>query len=241
MFYAKTAIGDYPVAVAGRNPTAADFLTNPFAGLNLSDYVGDNPEIVAKNQAELAASVSSQQWVTVRAQHSNQVHVVTKPGAAPLGDALVTTTPGIALMALAADCVPIALADPNAGVIAVVHSGWKGLVAQVVSATVVKMQNQGANLSNISAVLGPSICGACYEVDNSRAALVRERISAAVPDANHIDVAAGVTTQLEAFGISWVKIPGCTQEDERLFSYRRAAGSLTGRGGIAIAIPQLAR
>ncbi|RSX55033.1 copper oxidase [Bifidobacterium dolichotidis] len=80
------------------------------------------------------------------------------------GDAQVTTKTDIALGVFAADCLPVALADPDAGVIAIAHCGRRGLEQHVITATVKAMIEKGADRNNIVATLGPAICGDCYEV-----------------------------------------------------------------------------
>ena len=136
MIYAQAAIGNIPVAVAGRGPDDIAAERSGFGGLNISGYVGDDPIAVQRNRDYLMQAVGATSWATVTAEHSNLVHRVSSGGEAPLGDALVTTQPELALMALAADCVPIAIADEQAGVIGVVHAGWKGLVSQVAPACI---------------------------------------------------------------------------------------------------------
>ena len=80
------------------------------------------------------------------------------------GDAQVTTKQGSASGVFAADCLPVLLADPKAGVIAAAHCGRKGLQRNVIAATVDMMVKKGASKENIVATLGPAICGDCYEV-----------------------------------------------------------------------------
>ena len=79
-------------------------------------------------------------------------------------DALVTTLPNVAIAINTADCVPIVMVDEEAGVIAVAHSGWKGTVGKIASATIVKMVECGANPLHIKVAMGPCICGDCFEV-----------------------------------------------------------------------------
>ena len=237
MIYAQAAIGNIPVAVAGRGEDDIAAERNGFAGLNISGYVGDDPTIVQRNRDFLMQAVGATSWATITAEHSNMVHVINAGGEAPVGDALVTTRPGLALMALAADCVPLAIADDQAGIIGVAHAGWKGLVSQVAPACIEAMIDLGATPTNLVAILGPSICGACYEVPPERVEEVRSVASVACRDKSHLDIAAGIEAQLTRLGVRTQRIAGCTFEDDHLFSYRRAAGTPTGRGGIAIALP----
>jgi YfiH family protein len=161
------------------------------------------------------------------------VHLVTAASATPTGDALVTREPGTVLMVRVADCVPVLLADPGAGVVAAVHAGRPGMVAGVVPAAVAAMRSAGA--SDLHAGVGPHVCGACYEVPEE----MRAEARAAVPEAYAetswgtpaLDIGAGVRAQLAAAGVVTVDASRCTIEDEDLYSYRRqgkASGRLAG-------------
>lgn len=206
----------------------------PYASLNLADHVGDDPEAVAANRARCARHAGTDALAVMDAVHGAAVAEVDRGGSVPGVDALVTRTPGVALLALAADCVPIALADPDAGVIGAVHCGWRGLAAGVVPAALAAMRDLGAR--RISAVLGPSICGSCYEVPASRIDEVRAAVGEAIARTcvagRHLDVGAGVRAQLERDGVRALTVAGCTAEDARLFSFRR--NGVTGRQGMMV-------
>ena len=207
----------------------------PFASLNLADHVGDEPESVAENRRLLLDHAGAGGLAVMAAVHGAAVAEVRAGGVVADVDALVTRAPGLALLALAADCVPIALADPDAGVIGAVHCGWRGLVAGVVPAALTAMRDLGA--TRVAAILGPSICAACYPVPGERVAEVRATpggASAAAGD-GRLDVAAGVRAQLVEAGVvvSAIRtVPGCTAEDPRLFSFRR--DRITGRQGMMV-------
>lgn len=206
----------------------------PFDTLNLAEHVGDDPDAVAANRMRCARHAGVDQLAVMGAVHGAQVAEVHGGGVVPGVDALVTRDPGIALLALAADCVPIALADPDAGVIAAVHCGWRGLAAGVVPAAIFAMRDLGS--LRIRAVLGPSICGPCYEVPPARIDEVRravgDGIAGACIDGRHLDVAAGVRAQLAAAGVGVQVVPGCTAQDAALFSFRR--DGVTGRQGMMV-------
>jgi len=148
----------------------------------------------------------------------------------PIADALVTRRRGVGLMIRVADCVPVVLADPAAGVIGAAHAGRKGVTADVVSRTVERMRALGAE--EIRAWIGPHVCGRCYEVPDS----MRAEVAAAVPatfaetswGTASLDLGAGVEVQLKAAGVEAVAVEACTLEDERLHSYRRD-GTRSGR------------
>jgi len=153
-------------------------------------------------------------------------------------DALVTSTAGIGLVALAADCVPVILVEPDAGVVAAVHSGWRGLALDVVGAAVGQMVSVGARAEGVQALLGPAICGSCYPVPEERAeevARVRpEAVTTARDGQPALDLRAGLVARLDELGASSTLIGGCTAEDAGMYSYRR--DGLTGRQGGAVAI-----
>jgi len=141
-------------------------------------------------------------------------------------DALVTSVAGVALGVLVADCMPVLLADPFHGVVGSAHAGRRGLAAGVLDATVDAMEAAGAVASQITAIIGPAICGGCYEVP----AAMRAEVSAVIPECATttrdgkpaLDLPAGALACLRARGVSTVRrIELCTREDPRFYSYRR--------------------
>lgn len=210
----------------------------PYAGLNLGAHVEDDPAAVAANRSRLADGLDLpvERLALMRQVHGRQVAVVTgDEGAPPTADAMVTTATGLALTVLVADCTPVLLSDLGAGVLAVLHCGRPGLLAGVVPATLDVMRDLGAR--SIAAVVGPSVCGRCYEVP----AAMRDEVSAAAPASRArtwqgtpaLDVATGVVEQLAAGSVAVQWVPGCTREAPGLFSYRR--DGRTGRfAGVAV-------
>ena len=198
----------------------------PFAELNLGGHVGDADEAVVENRRLLAEGIG---LPVDRVLYMNQVHgsdvaVVDRPwdGAMPHVDALVTRERDLALAVLVADCVPLVLADPVAGVVAVAHAGRPGLVAGVVPAVVKAMNGLGAQA--ITARVGPSVCGHCYEVPETmrtEVAAVPEAFATTRQGTPSVDVAAGVEAQLRSARVAYERVAGCTIEDQELFSYRR--------------------
>ncbi len=225
------------VAFADRTAGAS---APPYDLGNLADHVGDDPAAVAANRAELAGTIGVPpgQLRAMAAQHGAQVHVVTGHAAArpPEVDALVTTEPGLALLVLAADCVPVLLADAEAGVVGVVHAGWRGVRSRTGTAAVTAMRELGAR--NLRAVVGPAICGRCYEVEQDRYAAVvaaSPASAAATPSgAPALDLPAGVAAELAGLGVQVSRWGGCTREQARWFSYRR--DGVTGRHGGAVVL-----
>ena len=208
----------------------------PFDSLNLASYVGDSAENVAANLAIAKGLVSVNEITIMNADHGNTVHVVSEPGVAHPGDGLITKQADLALVTLAADCVPFGLVDPVNGVIAVGHAGWRGVLANVMQALLDEFVASGAQLKHTQAVIGPAICAKCYEVPAERVEQFRNVRPEAIASTRNLDLIAGVNSVLATQVTKIHEISGCTLESSDLFSYRRAAGEPTGRGGLVIAI-----
>ena len=218
-----------------------DLGRGPLLDQGAGDHVGDDPADVTANRERLArelrVEVSSLVWM--RQVHGTGVHVVTGPqtGPPPEADALVTATPGLVLCVLVADCVPVLLADPVAGVVAAVHAGREGLRQGVVTAALDAMVGLGARAGDVQALLGPAVCGLDYEVPRA----MQVEVARVAPDAAvrsrtgtpALDLRAGVTQVLRGAGVGQVvQDPRCTVEDRVLFSHRR--DGVTGRqAGVA--------
>ncbi|MFM9615312.1 peptidoglycan editing factor PgeF [Streptomyces niveiscabiei] len=212
----------------------------PYEELNLGGAVGDDPAAVLSNR-ELAAKslgLDPASVVWMNQVHGADAEVVTEPwGAKPVPevDAIVTARRGLPLAVLTADCVPVLLADPVAGVAAAAHAGRPGMVKGVVASAVRAMTGLGAEPARIVARTGPAVCGRCYEVPSQ----MRAEVAALEPAAHAetgwgtpaVDVAAGVHAQLERLGVrDRAQSPVCTLESHDHFSYRRdgATGRLAG-------------
>jgi polyphenol oxidase len=182
-----------------------------------------------------AAPVLMHQVHGAHVESVESVESVEDAGRAPSCDALVTSRPGVALLARAADCVPVLLADPATGWIAAVHSGRPGLAGGVVPAAVAAVRDRGGDPT--IAWIGPHVCGACYEVP----ADLQEQVGSVVPEARSttswgtsgLDLGAGVRTQLAAAGIDDVRtVDACTREDHSWPSYRRDGDAATRFAGV---------
>jgi YfiH family protein len=217
----------------------------PYDAGNLADHVGDDPVAVAANRAELAASigVGPGHLVSMAPVHGNDVGEVSRPAADPVPevDALVTRVPGLALLVVAADCVPVLLGDSEAGVVGVVHAGWRGVLADVVGTTLEAMRDLGARPDRTRAIVGPAICGLCYEVGRDR----YDQVTAIAPDAASVahggrpglDLRAAVVARLQGQGVQTGLHLGCTYESDALYSFRR--DPVTGRhGGVVVWEPE---
>ncbi|MFF8312239.1 peptidoglycan editing factor PgeF [Streptomyces lydicus] len=203
----------------------------PYDQLNLGGAVGDDPEAVRTNRARAAVELGLDPAAVVwmNQVHGRDVAVVEGPwrdAGIPCVDAVVTARRGLALAVLTADCTPVLLADPVAGVAGAAHAGRPGLVAGVVPAVVEAMVGLGAEPARILARTGPAICGRCYEVPEA----MRSDVAAVVPEAHAttgwgtpaVDVTAGVRAQLAAAGVAVREDSHiCTRESADHFSYRR--------------------
>ncbi|HWE90772.1 MAG TPA: peptidoglycan editing factor PgeF [Pseudonocardiaceae bacterium] len=148
----------------------------PYASLNLGLHVGDDEPAVLRNRIRVAEALgaSLDDFVFCDQAHLPNVTVVTDDNrgrgarsavdAIARTDALVTTVPGIVLAVMVADCVPLVLHDPVAGVLACVHAGWRGTVRGVTPAAVAAMRGLGSDPANIVAGIGPSIAPDRYQV-----------------------------------------------------------------------------
>jgi len=212
----------------------------PYEELNLGGAVGDDPDAVRANRerAAQALGLDPARVVWMNQVHGADVAVVDGPwdtAQIPQVDAIVTARRGLALAVLTADCVPVLLADPVAGIAAAAHAGRPGMVAGVVPAAVRAMVELGADPARIVARTGPAVCGRCYEVPEAMRADVAAVEPAAYAETRRgtpaVDVSAGVHAQLERLGVrDREQSPVCTLESRDHFSYRRdrTTGRLAG-------------
>ncbi|MBL9071794.1 MAG: peptidoglycan editing factor PgeF [Sphingopyxis sp.] len=205
------------------------------ASLNCGLGSLDDPALIAENRRRVADTILPGATLTGLYQvHGNRCVVVdrdTDLAARPEADALVTSTPGVLLGILTADCVPVLFADREAGVIGAAHAGWKGALAGVTDATLDAMEGLGAVRANVAVAIGPCIGRASYEVDDGFTARfladdsANERFFAACkPGHAMFDIAAYVAARLAAAGVRRIAIGGqdTYAEVDEYFSYRRA-------------------
>lgn len=203
---------------------------SPYESFNLGDRVGDEPGAVAANRRRLAGELGlpPDHLIWMEQVHGRTAGVVDGPRSAALEatDAVVATKPGLAAVALVADCVPILLSDADAGVVAAVHAGRVGARVGVLPAALAAMRDAGARMEHTEALLGPSVCGECYEVP----AAMRDDVAAHLPGSASktrkgtpgLDLRAGLWQQLADAGVARIGVdPRCTVEDRTLFSHRR--------------------
>jgi polyphenol oxidase len=197
--------------------------------LSLGDAAADDVRADALRQVAQATMATPVLMEQVHGAHVDLIDDRRTSGAVR-ADAMITAQSGVALLARAADCVPVLLADPATGWIAAVHCGRPGLAAGVVPAAIAAVRDTGGDPS--VAWIGPHVCGACYEVP----ADLQEQVAALVPEARSttswgtpaLDLGAGVRAQLAAAGITDVRdVEVCTREDDSWPSYRRDGAAAT--------------
>jgi len=212
-------------------------LVNTEAGATMAFALGP-ARGVAKDPARLAAIVDDR---VISLRHCRQVHgrairsIEADSGsvvAVGTGDGLITTAPQVGLLVWTADCVPVLLAAD--GVVAAVHSGWRGCAVDVVGAAVEQLaRHQDTEPESIRAALGPSVCGGCYEVGPEVPDALRDfgLDEARWLEEDRVDLRGFLAARLEALGIPAEQIEtvgGCTVESSDLASYRRD-GAAAGR------------
>ena len=208
----------------------------PYDTLNVGRHVGDDPASVEENRRRFCAALDTDPaWLVTAGQvHGATVRVVEAPRHEPFCDGLVTTTSRLLLAIATADCAPVLLSDPVAGVIGACHAGWRGAVAGIAARTVQTMVERGARPSSLRAHVGPCLSREAFEVGPEvaaqfDAAVVHRREAWPRP---HVDLKAAVRRQLSDAGLADDHIEAsahCTlQEDDTFFSHR-ASGGTTGR------------
>jgi YfiH family protein len=204
-----------------------------YASLNCGLGSRDEAAAVRENRARVAAHLRAASLVTAHQIHCPTALIVTEAwpeSERPRADALVTTTRGIALGVLAADCTPVLFADPIAGVVGAAHAGWRGAIAGVLESTIASMESLGARRGDIRAAVGPCIGRDAYEVgwDFEREFLQRDGESRPfftrpTPDSRpHFDLPAYALHRLQRVGVGHaVSCTACTYTHaDDFFSYR---------------------
>ena len=205
-----------------------------YASLNAGLGSGDNRDDVVTNRKQMVTApgasqsdiASPYQVHSAEAVYTDTIWQADRPQA----DAVVTNVPGLAIGVVTADCGPALFADPVAGVVGAAHAGWKGALSGVLDSCIELMVENGAKRENITAVLGPTISAASYEVgpgfpdpflqeDGSNAAY----FTPSENDGHHMfDLPAYIVSRLNNLGVHGSAVHLCTYSDEsRFFSYRR--------------------
>jgi len=227
-----TSLGQLPHGFLGRRGGVSTGLCE---GLNVGTGSSDGREAIAENRRRaIAAVLDGAALATVHQIHSAEAVFVERPWPQddrPRADAMVTDRPGLLLGILTADCVPVLLADEDAGVVGAAHAGWRGALTGVIEATVAAMETLGAARHRMVAAAGPMIRQPNYEVGQELVDRFladdagNARHFAAAPRAGHalFDLAGYVVARLRQARVAEIEDVGlCTYADPALFfSYRR--------------------
>lgn len=198
-----------------------------FGSLNLALHVEDDPSVVLENRRILQAQLGQPIQYMEQVHGDSVAHIGASTIDAPTADALLTQESGIALAVMVADCIPLLLS--NGGAVAAVHVGRRGLLNGVAIKTLNKLRSLDS--SPVTAVIGPSICGSCYEVSQEIFNEVTDQYpasSASTPSGGFsLDLAKALTLELIEQDVTVINESRCTVEHDSLFSYRR--DGVTGR------------
>lgn len=227
----------------------------PFDSLDLASHVGDAPELVDENRRRLLDALDlgslAERLVTAEQVHGTTITWVSgqdagrgglasaPPRPIPATDALLTAEPGIPLLMLYADCVPVILVSTEPAVVGVVHAGWRGALAGIAGEAAAELSaGTGAPTSELLAYIGPHIGPCCYQVDETLLSHFVHKFDTICAVDGRLDLEAAVRADLMSAGVrgdAIVSAECCTNDQvDRFFSYR--ASRVTGRHGALAAI-----
>lgn len=221
------APGPYEVAFSTRRGGVSE---GPYESLNLGLLTDDTPEHVEQNRARLCEAVGAE---PARLAMNRQVHAATVNRAEPgergrEGDGLWTDTPGLPMLKLTADCLPVALARQNGNPgLALLHAGRLGLLEGILEAGVAALGGR-----RLAAAVGPGIGPCCYEVGEEIADAYRARFGGEALRGRNLDLWTVAERLLREAGVERVeRVDVCTACNAEFFSHRRDSG-VTGRQGV---------
>ena len=225
----EDAPGPYEVAFSTREGGVSE---GPYASLNLGRATADEPERVNENRRRLCAEVGAEpDALAMNYQHHSADVLRARAGSRDEhGDGIWTDERGLPVLALAADCLPIALARANGSqpALALLHAGWRGLLEGIVPAGVSALGG-----GTVAAAIGPAIGPCCYEVGEDVAGRFRRAFGVGLYRDGRLDLWTAAERALRAAGCARVdRVDLCTAcSPERFFSHRRDEG-ITGRQGV---------
>ena len=226
--------GPYAVVFTTRRGGVSD---GPYASLNLGRRTGDVVERVDENRRRAVAEIGADagRLALNYQHHSTDVHRAIEGSRGDRqGDGLWTDEPGVPIGALAADCLPIALARVNgvAPALAVLHAGWRGLLAGIVESGVAALAG-----GTLAAAVGPAIGPCCYEVGDEVAEPFRVRFGPDVARGRNLDLWTSAERALRAAGVEEVeRVDLCTACHPELFFSHRRTGKPRGVQGVVAVV-----
>jgi purine-nucleoside/S-methyl-5'-thioadenosine phosphorylase / adenosine deaminase len=221
--------GPYEVAFSTRIGGVSE---GPFESLNLALRTGDRPEHVEENRRRLCAEIEADPDVLSlnRQKHTTLVHRARAGKRGEPGDGLWTDEPGLPVLALGADCLPIALArvDGTKPALAVLHAGWRGLLEGIAGKG---MQAIGGSM--VAAAVGPGIGPCCYEVGEDVAEPFRRAFGFGLVRDGKLDLWTAAERALRAVGAVRIeRFDLCTACNPELFFSERRTGRPRGTQGV---------
>ncbi|MFY9262795.1 MAG: laccase domain-containing protein [Actinomycetaceae bacterium] len=229
-------LGLDPTISLGFTSRSGGFSDGDWGGLNLGFHVADDPATVARNRQLLATELGVPVvWMDqVHGSHiADARHAqIDDNGFLNVGqaDGIIIERPvigdGLAAAVMVADCIPLLIADRTGQRGAVVHVGRAGMDKNIAGAAVAQLVARGSAVTDLRAVLGPSICGSCYEVSPELAADVGMRHPQALSQTRFgtpgLDIRSGLLSQLDGLGVAAVDDDICTYETTGYYSFRRS-------------------
>ncbi len=199
----------------------------PYESLNLATHVGDSAIAVAFNRNSALTEFGFKDVTWPGPVHGTDIGLVEKSiGLFPDVDGLITKRRETVLSTLGADCVPLIAVDVEQKIALTAHIGWKGAASSIHESIIEAIENLGGKISNTQIILGPAICGICYQVSQDRIDEVSAVLPAAIKDSG-IDLRIGLQQKLKPLARSVELVGDCTFESDKLFSHRR--DGITGR------------
>jgi polyphenol oxidase len=227
--------GPYEVVFSTREGGVSE---GPYASLNLGRLTGDDVQRVDENRRRLCAEVgaTTEALSLNRQVHSALVHRAVAGKRGEPGDGLWTDERDLPILAMSADCLPIALVrEDGAPAVAVLHAGWRGLLNGIVAAGVAALQPCVSETQGVRAAIGPAIGPCCYEVGDEVRDPFRAAYGEDVVHGRNLDLRESAERALRAAGVEDVhRIDRCTFcEPDAFFSHRRTGKPRGVQGVIA--------
>lgn len=197
------------------------FSIGNYSDFNVATHVGDSLPSVQKNRNRIAEmmNVSPDAIFWPELTHSTlSLQIKGKNQSVKPADIIYTTNSEIALATMSADCVPLIAISHKEPFTLAAHIGWKGAAANIANEIVAIFESQ--DLTEVEIVLGPAICGACYQVPHDRLQQVEEALPGSRQKGG-LDLRAGLSRFFEDRGFRVEILGPCTYETDELFSYRR--------------------